>query len=405
MLSCAPVGLQAPLPEAAPAPGADRAVVATVYGEVIEIVADAAAPARDAAAAARDAAALALETASDDAAPPPGDAAPAKGGAAPASGAARRTHNVLFRPPFDLRGEALRLDATDLALGGGRGAQRVASVPLLGASGEVALLVLTEASELLLRPQGARALPAFEPRRGAVDGAVSRVSGLLLGPSSALVLGELRRRVALEEHTPEPRQPARVVGLDREELRGRPMTLAFRDDGAAGVLVLDGAAPEAAGAAPLDRAAGTAGEVAALAPWATLTGASDPRCRAMTGAWRALVALDPAAALRLDHRALPAIALGDQGLAQVRWGRERVCLEALHVVVSDSRRRGEAAVSAALVARWTAPRAQGGGAARGDAGAAAGVLRTPRAVQRLVCSVGDVPPSRALLRATVPGPP
>ncbi|WP_437669675.1 hypothetical protein [Sorangium sp. So ce131] len=389
MLSCAPVGLPAPLPGGAPALDADRAVAATVYGEAIEIVADAAGPAREAAGPAREAAGPAREAAALDAATQPDGATPPPGDAAPAKGVARRTHSVLFRPPFDLRGEALRLGATDLAPGGGRGAQHVASVPLLAASGEVALLVLTEATELLLRPQGARALPAFEPRRGVADGAVGGASGLLLGPSSALVLGDLGRRAALEEHTPEPRQPARVVGLDREELRGRPMTLAFRDDGEAGVLVLDGGAPEAAGAAPLDRVAGTVGEVVALAPWATLTEANDPRCRAMTGAWRALVAIDPAAALRLDHRALPAIALGDQGLAQVRWGRERVCLEALHVVVSDSRRRGEAAVSAALVARWAAPRAPGGGAARGDAGAAGeGVLRTTAMVQRLACSAG-----------------
>ncbi|MGK3961206.1 hypothetical protein WMF38_50145 [Sorangium sp. So ce118] len=389
-LSCAPAGLPAPLPGAVTAAGAERWTVPTPYGDTVEIVADAAAPGRD-----MRPAEEALPP--DVATPETGDVATGKGAAATGKGAAAtgkggaptrkgaaplRTHSALLRPPFDLRGDVLRLNATELAVNSGRGAQRAASVPLLGAGGEAALLVLTEAGELLLGPEGARALPAFEPRRGYADGALGRAPGLLIDPGRALVLGELRRRAAIEEHTPEPRRPARVVGLDREELRGRQMALARRDDGEIGVLVLDGRAPETAGVAVLDRAAGTAGEVAALAPWSTLTAATDARCRAMGGAWRALVTLDPESALRLDRRALPAVALGDQGLAQVRWGRERVCLEALHIVVADARQRGEAAVDAALIARWTAPRGQGSG---GGAGGGEGVLRTTTMTQPLRC--------------------
>ncbi|WP_437302786.1 hypothetical protein [Sorangium sp. So ce388] len=382
-LSCAPVGLPAPLPGAVTEAGAERWTVPTPYGDTIEIVADAAASGRDRRPAEE-------AEAPDGATPETGDAAAGKNGAAAGKGGAAtgkggaplRTHSALLRPPFDLRGDVLRLNATELAVNGGRGAQRAATVPLLGAGGEAALLVLTEAGELLLGPEGARALPVFEPRRSYADGAIGRAPGLLIEPGRALVLGELRRRAAIEEHTPEPRRPARIVGLDREELRGRPMALARRDDGELGVLVLDGRAPETAGVALLDRAAGTAGEVAALAPWSTLTAATDARCRAMGGAWRALVTLDPESALRLDRRALPAVALGDQGLAQVRWGRERVCLEALHVAVADARRRGEAAVDAALIARWTAPRGQGsGGGARGGEG----VLRTATMTQPLRC--------------------
>ncbi|WP_437685454.1 hypothetical protein [Sorangium sp. So ce176] len=384
-LSCAPVGLPAPLPGAAPAAGAERWSVSTPYGEALEIVADAAEPGRD-----RQPPGMAMRPDDEaagqgDATAAQGDAAPGRGGAAAGQGGPRaapiRTHSALFRPPLDLRGEVLRRNATDLAPSFRRGAQRAGSVPLLAADGEVALLVVAEASELLLGPDGARVLPAFEPRRGQLDGALGQAPGLLLGPGRALVLGELRRRVAVEEHTPEPRQPARVVGLDREELRGRPMALARRDDGAIGVLVLDGVALETAGVAVLDSVAGTAGEAAALAPWSTLTAASDARCRAMAGAWRALVTLDPGGALRLDRRALPAVSLGDRGLAQVRWGRERVCLEALHVAVADARRRGEAAAGAALIARWTAPRGQGTGGGEG-------ALRTGEMTQRLACLVG-----------------
>ncbi|AUX34471.1 hypothetical protein SOCE836_066450 [Sorangium cellulosum] len=395
VLSCAPVGLPAPLPGAASAAGSERWTVATPYGDTLEIVADAPEPER-AAPPADDAPPppLSEEAPPEGAAPGKGGAAPGKGGAAPGKGgatpgrgrpraAALRTHSVVVRLPFDLRAEALRLDATALAPSGRRGAQRAAAVPLLAPGGEAALLVVAEAGELLLGPEGARAFPALEPRRSPVDGSAGRAPGLLLGPGRTLVLGEHRRRAAIEEHGPEPRQPARIVGLDREELRGRPMALARRDDGEAGVLVLDGPAPETAGAAALDRLAGTAGEVDALAPWSTLTAASDARCRAMRGAWRALVTLDPERALRLDRRALPAIALGDQGIAAVRWGRERVCLEALHLAVADSRRRGEAAADAALIARWTAPRGQGGGAGGGE-----GVLRTASTMQRLSCAAG-----------------
>ncbi|XXX72732.1 hypothetical protein WMF30_34290 [Sorangium sp. So ce134] len=383
-LSCAPIGLPAPLPRAEPAEGAERWTVATPYGDTLEIVADA--PEADRAAPPPAGAPRPAD------APPPEDApqegaAPGKGGAAPGRGgpnaAALRTHSALYRPPFDLRGEVLRLNATELATSGRRGAQRAAAVPLLAPGGEAALLVVAEAGELLLGPDGARALPALEPRRSPADGSAGQAPGLLLASGRALVLGEHRRRAAIEEHGPEPRQPARMVGLDREELRGRPMALARRDDGEVGVLVLDGPAPETAGAAALDRISGTAGEVVALAPWSTLTAASDARCRDLRGAWRALVALDPESALRLDRRALPAIALGDQGIAQVRWGRERVCLEALHLAVADSRRRGEAAVDAALIARWTAPRGQGGGAGGGE-----GVLRTASMTQRLSCAAG-----------------
>ncbi|WP_437476796.1 hypothetical protein WME75_27035 [Sorangium sp. So ce1014] len=372
VLSCAPVGLPAPLPRAAPAAGAERWTVSTPYGETLEIVADA--PASERATPPPE------EAPPPEGAPPPEDAAPGKGGP---KAAALRTHSALFRLPFDLRGEVLRLNATELALSGRRGAQRATSVPVLAAGGETALLVLAEVGELLLGPGGARALPAFEPRRSPADASAGQAPGLLLGPGRALVLGEHRRRAAIEEHTPEPRQPARIVGLDREELRGRPMALARRDDGETGVLVLDGPAPETAGAAVLDRTAATAGEVVPLAPWSTLTAASDARCRAMRGAWRALVALDPESALRLDRRALPAIAPGNQGIAQVRWGRERVCLEALHLAVADSRRRGEAAAGAALIARWTAPRGQGSGEGGGE-----GVLRTASTMQRLTCAAG-----------------
>ncbi|WP_437274821.1 hypothetical protein WME90_26605 [Sorangium sp. So ce375] len=397
-LSCAPVGLPALRPSAAPAADSERWTVPTSYGETLDIVPDAPMPrraARPPEKASPDEAGPAAEKVVPEEAPPSGATAAGSRGAAPGKGgpkaAAVRTHSVLYRPPFDLRDEVLRRNATELALSGGHGGKRAASVPLLAPSGEVGLLVLAEAGELLLGPEGARALPAFEPRRGYADTAPGRAPGLLLGPGRALVLGDLRRRVAIEEHTPEPRQPARLVGLDREELRGRPITLAWRDDGEAGALVLDGAALESAGVAVLERMAGTVGEVVALAPWSTLTAGSDARCRGLRGAWRALVALDPERALRLDQRALPAIALGNQGLAQVRWGRERVCLEALHLAASDSRRRGERAEGAALIARWTSPRGQQRAPGPGAAGAGEGVLRAHAVTQRLVCSVGARP--------------
>jgi hypothetical protein len=217
-------------------------------------------------------------------------------------------------------------------------------------------------------------LPPFEQRRYYYDQGLGS-AGLLVAQDRATILGDVRRRTVLEQHGPDPQRPPVALGLDRSELRKRPMMLARRDDGALGVLVLDGGAPETAGVSPIDPAAGVPGAIARLAPWSTLTAAGDPRCRAMKDAWRALVLLDPSASLRLDPLAYPGAALGEKGIARVRWGRERVCLEALDAAASDVRRRGETSATARLIAVW------------GEGDRAQAALVSPELIQPLACTI------------------
>ncbi len=124
--------------------------------------------------------------------------------------------------------------------------------PLLGAAGAVDLLLGLEVSEILVT--GARALvaPPFESRRYGGSSAGLTAAGLALGGDRSLVLGEVRRRLTLEDHRAASPPPPLFLGADREASSHRPMTLGRRDDGAAGVLVFDGAAPETVGVTPID---------------------------------------------------------------------------------------------------------------------------------------------------------
>jgi hypothetical protein len=62
-------------------------------------------------------------------------------------------------------------------------------------------------------------------------------------------------------------------------------------------------------------------------------------------------------------------------MALVRWGKDRVCLEALDLAAQDLQQRGEGGRSWRLVVRWAGER---------DRGAA---LRTSDLRQDLVCSI------------------
>jgi hypothetical protein len=273
----------------------------------------------------------------------------ARGGATPAT---LRTHSLVYRPPLDPDAPIKRLNATNAAFG----YRRPPAIPLLGASGEVALLLFPDGGELLVTPSEVINLPAFDPRRY-YYGDSAPLTGLWIGRDRARVLGDARRRMALEEHGPQSSPPPLYVAVDREQLRKRALILGRRDDGATAILVLDGAAPETVGAVSIDRGGTTLSPVVKLAPWSTLTPASDPRCKADKDAWSALVLLEPRSFFALDPRALPGVSLSYQGIALVRWGRERVCAQALDLSVTDTRRRADAGNSA-LVIRWTgAPKA------------------------------------------------
>ena len=382
-ITCVPRG--SPIPEVPPAPLpiALKQTIPTPWGDTIELARAQATP----------------EVAPPSTIAPPPAPLPSRSPAAPASArptpsrvgvfalAGKRTHTLLFRPPLAPTGAPTRLD---LVAPGFTTQRRSLVTPLLGPAGATDLLLGGEAVELLIAGARATPTPAFEPRRygGPSDGVVA--AGLALGGDRALLLGESRRRLTLEEHRAAPPPPL-FLGSDREGSRRRPMTLGRRDDGAAGVLVFDGAAPETVGVAPIDPAGGGLRALVKLAPWSTVIAAGDPRCKAPDpAAYRALVVLDPSTWLALDPRSLPGVTLGPKALAEVRWGRDRVCLLALDASVNDTRRRGDGARTLRLVVRWDGKGADPSGADPAPNGA----LRAADLRQDLQCTVAKAEVAR-----------
>ena len=302
---------------------------------------------------------------------------PVRPGKSPrASPAVLRTHTLVMRPPFAPLAPVRRLNATDADW---NPEHRSPVLPLLTASGDVDVLVYSEPNELLVSGDRVNVLPAFPGThpydgRGDVD-----LSGVTLPGGHALVLGDWRRRLTLEEHGPGAPTPPVYLGLPRERPRRRPLVLARRDDGALGVLVLDGGASGSAGVAPYDPRAAAVSRPTRLAPWSAMTTADDPRCRKGEdrGAYRAIVVIDPSLWLALDPTALPGLKLAPLGMMLVRWGVDRVCLEGLDVgVLEPGKERGEAARWISLVARW--------GPEKTERSAA---LRAVDLRQELVCAV------------------
>jgi hypothetical protein len=368
-------------------------VIATGYGDTIEIVRESGEDPSGAqgGSPALPGLGLGLPTAPSPTASPstPPSAGATSAKASPSSSPLLRTHTLTWRPPFEPDAPVRRLNATNANFG----YRRPPAVPLLDERGEIALLLFPDGSELLVTPDDVITLPSFEPRRY-YFGDINVVTGLLRGRDRPLIFGDMRRRTSLEEHGPTPHRPPIYVALDRDQLRRRTLAIGRRDDGAAGVLVLDGPAPETAGVAELDRASTSMKPVARLAPWSTLTAASDPLCKAEKGAYRALITLDPSRWLALDARSLPGVTLGPQGIALVRWGSERVCLEALDITVRDARRRTDMGTSS-LVIRWT-------GSGRAGPSAA---LRWEQLKQPLRCSLAPSAPRTPSASSAPPAPP
>jgi hypothetical protein len=301
-------------------------------------------------------------------APPPKP--PGKPAHPPPIPVVKSTQTLVVRPPLSPFAAPRRFNATNVTLDFHR---RTLIVPLLAPSGDVDMLLIGDGGEALVSGDRLTSLPVFETRRyGSGD---PGFTGLSLPGSRALVLGDVRRRLSVEDHGPGPVPTPIFIGFDRTMVRHRTTALARRDDGALGVIVADGAAPETAGVVLLDRLAAGAGAPERLAPWSTLLAADDPRCGkgGDPHAWRALLVIDPSA--WLDVGGLPGVALAHQGLLQVRWGRGHVCLEAIDAAVTEASRRGEAARSWSLAARWIGER---------DRGA---VLRAADLRQALVCRI------------------
>ena len=199
-----------------------------------------------------------------------------------------RTHTLVLRQPFAPFAAPRRLNATDASLD----ARRTSVVPLLTPSGDVDVLVGGDQSELLVSGDHITVLPAEGTRRYGGNGGST---GLALPGGRALVLGDVRRRLALEDHGPGTVPPPLFLGMERNSLRRRTLAIARRDDGAIGVIVADGSAPETAGVALLERLAGGLRPPERLAPWSSLAGADDPRCKKGSDplAWEALLVVDP----------------------------------------------------------------------------------------------------------------
>ncbi|MRG95066.1 hypothetical protein [Polyangium spumosum] len=306
---------------------------------------------------------------------PPGDGKAQAAGKAPprkASGPALRTHSLVMRAPFDPSGSPVRIDATGADL---EEARRVAVTPLLAPKGDLGLLFVMDKHELVVTRDRVTRLPIFEPRRYAPISDGAGTSGLLLGPERALVLGEIRRRMSLEEHGQAPMRPPVFLGQERDGGSRRPMALGRRDDGALGLLLWDGSPPRVVAIAELDPKTQSPRPRAPLAPWSTATTADDPRCKKASG-WRALVPIEPSSWLGIDTRALPGVTLRGLGAALVRWSESRVCVEAIDVAAErrpDDGTRSEGH----LVVRWEAS-----GAARRGAALLSGGLR-----QELACKL------------------
>jgi hypothetical protein len=380
-LVCAPSG--APVPQRVSPPGlpGSRQTVPTGYGDTVEILRDLSLA--EPSAAAPGAPGLFPGAMPLVAAPAPSAAPPAtKPGKA--SAPILRTHTLIFRPPFEPSAPLRHLNATDAALVLQR---RSVATPLLAPGGEVGLLVAGESSEILMHGDRLVSLPGFESRR-AYYGDATGAGGLILAGDHALLLGESRRRPTLEEHGAAPPLPPLFLGAERDSSRKRVITLGRRDDGALGILVFDGPSPRTVGLSALDRRAGTLLPARRLAPWSSLITADDPRCAADPEAYQALVLLDPSTWLDLDPAALPGVALTKQGMALVRWGKERVCLLGLDVGATEGKRRGDTSRSFSLVARWST-KEKGARASAEKAGAA---LRAPDLSQALRCTLQ--PPTR-----------
>ena len=321
--------------------------------------------------------------------PPPAPTASAS--AAPSSkpkakAAPLRTHTLVFRPPLDPLAPLVRHNATNASIGY-RG--RTTAIPLLGAGSEVAFLYFGDQNEAIVDRNELVTMPAFDSRRYYYYGDASgSLPGVRTATSRALLFGDFRRRAALEEHGTSPQKPPIYFAFERDPNRRRVLAMGRRDDSSVAILVLDAAAPETAGVAVLDRVATALGPLTRLAPWSSLTTADDPGCRADKKGYRALLSIDPSTWLALDPAGLPGVTLAKQGLALVRWGEERVCLEAVDVAVLDPRRRPDAPAGENLVVRWGAPSASKAPSAEGTIGAdAVGALRSMELTQPLTCSL------------------
>ena len=257
-----------------------------------------------------------------------------------------RTQSLLFRTPFDPDALPKRLDATGSELDNVR---RLGVIPLLGKDGDVGLLLISDKHEVLVFRDELTTLPLFESRRYFSDDARSP-PGLVIAPDQALVLGDIRRRSALEEHSLGTQRAPVYLGQERDSSTRKPMALATRDDNTQGLIVWEGFPSQAAAVSELDAKSRTFRPLTSLAAWTTATMGDDPRCKNMR-AWTALVPIDPTMWFDLKQLASSGVSLNSTGMMLVRWSSERLCIDAIDLGV-DIRTSYEWRYDNHLVMRW-----------------------------------------------------
>ncbi|MBK9264956.1 MAG: hypothetical protein IPM54_34890 [Polyangiaceae bacterium] len=240
-----------------------------------------------------------------------------------------RTQSLLFRAPFDPDALPKRLDATSSELDNVR---RLGVIPLLGKDGDVGLLIISDKHELVVSGEALTPLPLFEARRYMPDDGRT-TPGLLLAPNQALILGDIRRRMALEEHGIGTQRAPVFLAQERDSSSRKPMALARRDDGTVGLVVWEGSPPRIAAVSELDGTARAFGDFSPLASWTTATMGDDPRCKKERG-WNVLVPLDPTSWFDVKAIAAAGIELSGVGSMLVRWSAERLCIDAIDVGVA-----------------------------------------------------------------------
>lgn len=257
-----------------------------------------------------------------------------------------RTQSLLFRAPFDPDALPKRLDATSSELDNVR---RLGVIPLLGKDEEVGLLLISDKHETLVFRDELTTLPLFEHRRYFSDD-TRYPPGLVPGPNQALILGDIRRRSALEEHNVGAQHAPIYLGQERDSSTRKPMALASRDDNTQGIIVWEGFPPQVAAVSELDAKSHTFLPFTRLAPWSTVTMGDDPRCKNMR-AWTALVPIDPTMWFDVKRLASNGVSLANTGMMVVRWSSERLCIDAIDVGV-EIRTSYEWRYDNHLVMRW-----------------------------------------------------
>ncbi len=115
------------------------------------------------------------------------------------------------------------------------------AIPLLGPGLDVSFLFYADQTEAIADRNDIVTMPQFDTRRyyyyyGDNTGIAP---GIRTANAKATLLGDNRRRSALEEHGFSPQKPPFYFAFDREVNRRRGLTLGRRDDGGTRELVVD----------------------------------------------------------------------------------------------------------------------------------------------------------------------